>query len=115
VPSRSIEEYLRDIIENIDSAKSFAGGKTLATFEKDRLTHYAVLRALEIISEASRHLADEIKARHPGIKWRAMADAGNVYRHVYHKVDLEFVWQTVTEFLDPLREAALAELKRFES
>jgi uncharacterized protein with HEPN domain len=42
------------------------------------------------------------------------ADAGNVYRHVYHKVDLEFVWQTVTEFLDPLRDAAAAELKRLK-
>jgi uncharacterized protein with HEPN domain len=34
----------------------------------NRLTHYAVLRALEIVSEASRHLPVEIKARHPKIK-----------------------------------------------
>lgn len=97
MPSRSLAEYLRDIIENIDAAKIFSHGKTLREFEKDRLAHYAVLRALEIVSEASRHLTAEIKARHPKIKWRAMADAGNVYRHVYHKVDLEFVLQTVTE------------------
>jgi uncharacterized protein with HEPN domain len=40
------------------------------------LTHYAVLRALEIVSEASRHLPVEIKARHPKIKWRAMRTPG---------------------------------------
>jgi uncharacterized protein with HEPN domain len=114
VHSRSIEEYLRDIIENFDTAKAFVVGKTHADFAKDRLTHYAVLRALEIVSEASRHLTAEIKTRHPKIKWRAIADAGNVYRHVYHKVDLEFVWQTVTEFLDPIRAAAAAELKRLK-
>ena len=88
--------------------------RSVAEFEKDRLTHYAVLRALKIVSEASRHLPAEIKARYPKIKWRAMADAGNVYRHVYHKVDLEFVWQTVTEFLDPLRGAAIAETQRLK-
>lgn len=114
MPSRGVEGYLRDIIENVDAAKAFVKGKTFAAFEKDRLVHYAVLRALEIISEASRHLTSEIKTRHPKIRWRAIADAGNVYRHVYHKVDLEFVWQTVAEFLDPLREAARAELKRME-
>jgi len=114
VPSRSVEEYLGDIIVNVDAAKSFVKGKSFEVFQKDRLTHYAVLRALEIISEASRHLTDEVKARHPRIQWRAMADAGNIYRHVYHKVDLDFVWQTVAEFLEPLQEAARAELKRLK-
>jgi uncharacterized protein with HEPN domain len=42
---------------------------------------YAVIRSLEIISEASRRLSDELKARHPGIPWREMAAAGNFYRH----------------------------------
>jgi uncharacterized protein with HEPN domain len=112
VPSRGVEEYLRDIVENIDAAKAFVKGKTFAAFEKGRLTCYAVLRALEIVSEASPHLTAEIRTRHPKIQWRAMADAGNVYRHVYHNVDLEFVWKTVAEFLDPLRDAAQAELKR---
>lgn len=114
MPSRGVEEYLRDIIENVDAAKTFVSGKTFAAFEQDRLTCYAVLRALEILSEASRHLTAEIRARHPKIQWRAMADAGNVYRHVYHKVDLDFVWKTVAEFLDPLRDAAQTELKRLE-
>jgi uncharacterized protein with HEPN domain len=59
-PSRGVEEYLRDVIENVDAAKALVRGKTLTAFEKDRLRHYAVLRALEIISEASRHLTAEI-------------------------------------------------------
>ena len=112
MPSRGVDQYLRDIIENIDAAQGFVKGKTFDEFQNDRLTHYAVLRALEIVSEASRHLTEEIRARHPKIQWRAMADAGNVYRHVYHSVDLEFVWKTVAEFLEPLQEAARAELKR---
>jgi len=42
-----------------------------------------VTRCLEVISEASRRLSDELKARHLGIPWKQMAGAGNIYRHDY--------------------------------
>jgi uncharacterized protein with HEPN domain len=64
---------------------------------------YAVTRCLEIISEASRRLPDDLKARHPAIGWKQMAGAGNVYRHDYEDVAAEFVWETVQRALPPLR------------
>jgi uncharacterized protein with HEPN domain len=70
------------------------------------------MRALEIVSEASRHLTADVKARHSHIDWRAIADAGNVYRHVYHNVDLDRVWAVATALVDPLYEAAKGELGR---
>jgi len=112
MPFRDIEEYLHDIIENIEAARSFVRGRTLEQFKSDRLTNYAVMRALEIVSEASRHLTSELKSRHPLIDWRAIADAGNVYRHVYHNVDLDRVWAAATALVDPLYEAAKSELAR---
>jgi uncharacterized protein with HEPN domain len=42
--------------------------------------------AFRIISEASRRLSDELKARHAGVPWREMAAAGNFYRHNYEDV-----------------------------
>ena len=56
-------------------------------FAQDRKTVYAVVRALEIISEASRRLPTEITGRHAEIDWVAIAAAGNVYRHEYEAVD----------------------------
>ena len=55
----------------------------VAGFAADRETVYAVVRALEIVSEASRRLPPEIKSHHPEIDWVAVAAAGNVYRHEY--------------------------------
>ena len=112
MPFRGVEEYLHDIVDNIEVAQRFAAGITRERFVEDRLVHYAVLRALEIVSEASRHLTPEIRARHANIAWRAIADAGNVYRHVYHDVDLNLVWRTLTEHLEPLLLVARGELKR---
>jgi uncharacterized protein with HEPN domain len=72
---------------------------------------YAVIRTLEIISEASRRLSDELKAHHPGIPWREMAAAGNFYRHNYEDVTPRRVWKTLREDLPPLRAAIDHELK----
>jgi uncharacterized protein with HEPN domain len=71
---------------------------------------YAVTRCLEIISEASRRLPDELKARHPAIAWKEMAGAGNVYRHDYEDVAPSHVWATLRNHLPPLRVVVTQEL-----
>jgi uncharacterized protein with HEPN domain len=71
-----------------------------------------VTRCLEIISEASRRLPDDLKARHPSIAWRQMAAAGNVYRHDYEDVAAFYIWDTVQIALPPLRAVIQDELAR---
>jgi uncharacterized protein with HEPN domain len=110
VPSRSPAQRLRDILDNIDAIRVFTGQMSLEEFSSDRKTVYAVVRALEIISEASRRLPDELKQRHPEIDWIAVAAAGNVYRHQYEPVDQPILWHTVQTDLPPLRTAVAAEL-----
>ena len=56
---------LRDIAHHIELAGQFTAGFDYDTFRHDPRTVYAVTRCLEIISEASRGLPDELKARHP--------------------------------------------------
>ena len=69
----------------------------------DLMRLYAIICSLEIISEASRRLSDELKTRHPDIPWREMAAAGNFYRHNYEDVTPRRVWKTLQEDLFPLR------------
>jgi uncharacterized protein with HEPN domain len=66
---------------------------------------------LEVISEASRRLPDELKAVHSDIPWRAIAGIGNVLRHDYDDIDHIVVWQTATLRVIPLR-TAVAEMRR---
>ena len=75
----------------IDLAEHFVSGLERTEFLADTRTVYAVTRCLGIISEASRRLPDEMKARHPSIAWRQMAGAGNVYRHDYEDVAAQYV------------------------
>lgn len=87
----------------------------LESLSEDSKTIYAVVRCLEIISESSRRLPDDLKARHPSIPWRAIAGAGNIYRHDYEEVASDIVWNTVKFALDPLPEAVKEEIARDRS
>jgi uncharacterized protein with HEPN domain len=81
MPSDADQGILRDILRHIDLAERFTHGHTFESFESDELYVFAVTRCLEVISEASRRLSDDLKSKHPGIAWKQMAGAGNVYRH----------------------------------
>jgi len=76
-----VRRSLDDIHHRIVLAQTFAEGMSSDDLRDDLRTTYAVTRCLEIISEASRRLPDELKTRHPLIQWRNMAAAGNIYRH----------------------------------
>ena len=112
MPSDRTDRALRDILHHIDLATHFVEGLDRETFKADLRAFYAVTRCLEIISEASRRLPNELKARHSAISWRQMANAGNVYRHDYEDVVAQLVWDTVQQALQPLKVVIEAEIRR---
>jgi uncharacterized protein with HEPN domain len=101
---------LFDIRDNIGFAREFASGLSLQEFRNDRRTVYAVIRCIEIISEAARRLTPEMRGRYPNLPWRAIMGTGNVYRHDYDNLDEEFVWRTVHHSLQPLLDAVEREI-----
>ena len=89
---RSLVPRLTDIIEAIEHVREAVTGLTLDVFEADWKSQWLVERGIEIISEASRHLTDELKARHPEIPWSKVAGIGNVLRHDYQNIAAPIMW-----------------------
>jgi len=112
MPSKNPAQRLTDIVDNIRAIREFTEGQTLQQFQQDRKTVYAVVRALEIISEASRRLPEKWKQQHDRINWRAVAAAGNIYRHEYDAVDEDLLWRTIECELPILEKAAAEELAK---
>jgi len=100
--ARSLIPRLTDIIEAIDLIRSEMAGVTLDAFEPDRRKRWLVERGIEIISEASRHLTADLKARHPEIPWSKVAGIGNVLRHGYESISAPVMWALVRDNLPPL-------------
>jgi uncharacterized protein with HEPN domain len=114
VPSapKSSEVALQSVLKNIDLARGFIASASFSDFQADRRTMYATVRCLEIISEASRRLPDDLKARHPRLPWTDIVASGDIYCYQYHDVRDEEVWRTVQEDLEPLRIVVEQELER---
>lgn len=115
MPFEDARAPLLDILENIARAGSFVKGIDFETFTENALYSYATIRALEIISEASRKLPADLKARHPEIPWKQVAGSGNIYRHSYEDVLERVVWDTVHKALGPLEKAVREELDKLKN
>jgi uncharacterized protein with HEPN domain len=101
-----------DIIEAVELIRNEVAGVTLQSLESDIRKRWLVERGIEIISEASRHLNNELKSRHPEIPWSKLARIGNVLRHEYERVAYDVLWRVVHEDLPPLEKACRDELAR---
>lgn len=114
MPPRSPRQRLEDMREAIAASERFIAGRSFADVRADRLLQLALERTIEIISEASRHIPEEMKARHPLIPWPKVRDIGNVLRHGYEVVDPAIIWSIISEEFAPLKAAVAAMIAEVE-
>jgi uncharacterized protein with HEPN domain len=111
VTERSVEPHLRDILEAIDGIEQTVAGASLADFAASWQMRRAVERGIEIVSEASRHLPADVKAKHPEVPWTDIAGIGNILRHEYQRVEDAITWNVATRRLAELRRVVEAMLR----
>jgi len=83
-------------------------------FEADWQKQWLTERGAGIVSEASRRLPPDLKARHPEIPWPKVAGIGNVLRHDYGIVSAPLMWKLAREDLPLLEKACRDELAAME-
>lgn len=110
-PDERDPTLLEYIQESINLIAQYTGGDR-ARFPGDRMVQDAVLRRLETLAEAASRLSEELKARHPEMRWRAVRGFRNVAAHDYQSVDLNRVWDVVESHLPGLRAVVDAEMHR---
>jgi uncharacterized protein with HEPN domain len=82
----------------------------LDAFASDWQRQWLIERGVEIISEASRHLTDELKTRHPEIPWEKVAGIGNILRHDYESIAAPVLWKLAQADLPILEKVCREEL-----
>jgi len=94
--------YLLHIREAVDKIAEYTkDGRT--AFLSDPKTQDAVLRKLEVIGEAVKHLSSSARARASETPWRAISGLRDKLIHEYFGVNLPLVWEVVERDLPALR------------
>ena len=89
---RDITDYLDDIIESINQIGLFIGDMTYEEFFLDIKTSHAVIRSLEIIGEAAKHIPQNIRDSNHLVPWKQMAGMRDKLIHEYFGADFKMVW-----------------------
>ncbi len=100
---RDLRLYLDDIVQSLDLIQEHTEGITKEGFYRNVLVQDAVIRRLEIIGEAARHVPARIRDKHPDIRWQDIVGMRNILAHEYFGVQLGRAWQVVQEDLPTLR------------
>jgi uncharacterized protein with HEPN domain len=102
---RAYADYLHDILDHAEKAQQFTAGVDFDAFCANAEKTMAVVRALEVVGEAAKHVPESVRQRYPEVPWRNIVGMRDVLIHHYFGVDLEVVWKTVHRDLPALRMA----------
>lgn len=94
---RQTTDYLNDILYAMSKVDEFTSGLTYEQFTEDEKTQFAVIRAIEVIGEATKNIPDPIKTNYTSIPWRNISGMRDKLIHAYFGVDMEILWKTATK------------------
>ena len=112
--SRDEVMYLRDIAECCGKILRFTAGLSQSDLTGDEKTYDAVVRNLEIIGEAAKHIGPDLRGNMPGIEWRKAAGLRDMLTHAYFGIDDDILWDVVQNKVPHLAQMLSAFLDEYE-
>ena len=95
--------YLQHIRDSIGRILEYTSGGP-DEFIHDNKIQDAVIRNLEIIGEAVKHLSDDLRNPNSDIPWKQIAGMRDELIHEYFGVDIRIVWNVIEHHLPALKE-----------
>lgn len=93
--SRDEIMYLQDIAESCEKILQFTAGLSQSDLIGDVRTYDAVVRNLEILGEAAKHISADLRKRLPDIQWRKAAGLRDMLTHAYFGIDNDILWDVI--------------------
>jgi uncharacterized protein with HEPN domain len=94
---------LFDIAESIQKIEDYTRDISFEQLMQDERTKDAILRNIQIIGEASKHIPAPLVAKYPDIDWSGIAGLRDIITHRYFRVDWKLLWTSIHEELPVLK------------
>lgn len=95
--------YIKHMMDAIGAVEEYTRDIRREDFLKDRKTQDAVIRELSIIGEATSLISESFKMKHKEMPWTEMKGMRNRVIHGYFSIDLNTIWEVVTNDLPRLK------------
>ena len=104
---------VRHMLDAALEAMAFSKNKERGDLDKERMLVLSLVKSIEIVGEAASKVSQDTRDHYPEIPWANIVGMRNRLIHVYFDIDLDRVWDTVTDDL-PLLINALEKIVRQE-
>ena len=96
--------YLIDIKTSCTRILNYSKNLTKLQFTKNHLLTDAIEKNMEVIGEAGNKIPSEIKKSLPEIPWKDIVSLRNKLIHDYFDIDINVIWETVTNDIPILKK-----------
>lgn len=93
---------IRHMLDSAREAISFIKDRNRPDLDKDRMLVLSLIKSIEIMGEAASKVTKESRDGNPEIPWLNIIGMRNRLIHVYFDIDLDRVWDTITDDLPPV-------------
>jgi len=100
--------FLNHILESINLIEDYIKDKSKLDFLSSRQLQDSIIRRIEIIGEAVKNVASDIKEKNPNIPWNEVVGMRDILIHQYFGVDLDLTWDVINEDLPKLKNQITA-------
>lgn len=104
--------YIEHILTAISDIRDFTKDLTKRDFLKNKMAEHAVVRNIEVIGEACKHLSTRFRDRHPDIPWKDIIKMRNKVTHFYFGIDYNIVWEVVKRDMTQLEKKLNSIIKK---
>src|SRR3989338_7968570 len=95
--------YVYHILQAVERIESYTAGLSYERFREDVLKQDGIVRQLEIIGEAAKHISQDFKDK-VDLPWKDITGMRDMVVHEYFDIDLQTVWDSVVHDVPSLKE-----------
>ncbi len=106
---------LRHMVDAAERAVSFCRDRSRRDLDNDDMLRLALLRLLEVLGEAARHVPSDVRELAPAVAWRQIIGTRDRLIHGYDNVSSDIIWSIVRTELLPLIAQLRALIARIEA
>jgi uncharacterized protein with HEPN domain len=95
MPERDWTLFLKDIHTHSKKIRTYTKDLSMQEFFKDSKTYDAVMRNIQIIGEAIKHLPADVRKRYENIDWKKAAGLRDIVVHEYFGINKDIIWDVI--------------------